>query len=173
MVFLFATMFSPFWRPCALLPIRYRVLFPWLWSWPLTASVKSAWIYPSALHIFVACCLVKYMDKSTFYHHLLQVPLYSLNKHSADCSVICIVHKTGESTCGGGGGVLLPFWLEAAIGGKQYDAPRSYTTTQTENIKQLRVVDAPVLRSVDVAIIICWITCDLKISNVCKRKNCS
>jgi hypothetical protein len=32
-------------------------------------------------------------------------------------------------------------WVDyrAAIGGKQYDAPGSYTTTQTENIKQLRV----------------------------------
>jgi hypothetical protein len=52
-------------------------------------------------------------------------------------------------------GGLLPCWLEAAIGGKQYDAPRGYTTIQTENIRQLKVVDAPVLRSVDVAIIIC------------------
>jgi hypothetical protein len=33
------------------------------------------------------------------------------------------------------------WWVDyrAAIGGKQYDAPGSYTTTQTENIKQLRV----------------------------------
>jgi hypothetical protein len=35
----------------------------------------------------------------------------------------------GESGTGG--------WT--AIGGKQYDVPGSYTTTQTENIKQLRV----------------------------------
>jgi hypothetical protein len=60
--------------------------------------------------------------------------------------IIGTVRISRESPCGEVlalvrfGGEMY-WWVDyrAAIGGTQYDAPGSYTTTQTENIKQLRV----------------------------------